>query len=404
MTEPGTLVRVTGALLAQATRYNLQKLRCAICEIIYTAPLPKGVSNKKYDANFVAMLMINKYFMSVPLYRQDRLQNHLGIPLPASTQWDLMAAHEPMLKALHEAIAEDAANGSALCYDDTSVKIMSEIKAAKLADKGNKSQHTCFTTGIVSLHEDHRTYLYITDNRTAGKCIAEIMKRRDTDLDPPIMMCDALAANIPQGIADDLYILCFCLVHARRQFYELPNGYDDLADKVIGLIGNIYDNEAHTKGYSPERRLAYHQEKSTPIMEELKAYLEEQKQEFEPNSVPGKAIDYILNRWAELSQFLRQVHAPLDTNIVERALKLVIQVRKSSMFYKTLESAAFASYVQSALYSAAQNEINPCDYMCALIENEQAVIQNPKAWLPWCFKQSLEASAKQDASVPDCPD
>ena len=78
------------------------------------------------------------------------------------------------------------------------------------------------------------------------------------------------------------------------------------------------------------------------------------------------------------------------------------------MFYKTLGSAAFASYVQSALYSAAQNEINPCDYMCALIENEQAVIKNPKAWLPWCYqktlKQSLEAVAKQDASAPDTPD
>ena len=332
MTEPGTFVQVTGAPLAQATRYNLQKLRCAICEIIYTAPLPEGVSDKKYDANFIAMLMINKYFMSVPLYRQDRLQNHLGIPLPASTQWDLMVAYEPMLKVLHEAFAKDAANGLALCYDDTSVKIMSEIKAAKLAEKGKKSQHTCFTTGIVSLHEDHRTYLYITDNRTAGKCIAEIMTKRDPDLDLPIMMCDALAANIPQGIADDLYILCFCLVHARRQFYELPKGYDDLSDKVIGLIGAIYDNEAHTKGYSPQKRLAYHQEKSMPIMEELKAYLEEQKQEFEPNSVPGKAIDYILNRWTQLSQFLRQVHAPLDTNIVERALKLIIQVRKSSMF------------------------------------------------------------------------
>lgn len=100
MSEPGTLVRVTGAPLASATRYDLQKLRCSICEIIYTAPLPAGVSDKKYDANFVAMLMINKYFISVPLYRQDRLQNHLGIPLPTSTQWDLMAAHEPMLKAL----------------------------------------------------------------------------------------------------------------------------------------------------------------------------------------------------------------------------------------------------------------------------------------------------------------
>lgn len=408
MSEPGTFVHVTGAPLASATRYNMQKLRCNICEIIYTAPLPAGVGDKKYDANFIAMLMINKYFMSVPLYRQDRLQNHLGIPLPASTQWDLMAAHEPMLKALYKAIAQDAANGLALCYDDTSVKIMSEIKAAKLAEKGKKSQHTCFTTGIVSLHENHRTYFYITDNRTAGKCIAEIMALRDTELEPPIMMCDALPANIPQGISEDLYILCFCLVHARRQFYELPNGYDDLADKVIGLIGVIYDHEAHTKGYSPEKRLAYHQEKSIPVMEELKAYLEEQKLEFEPNSIPGKAIDYLLSRWTQLSQFLRLVHAPLDTNIVERALKLIIQVRKSSMFYKSLSSAAFASYVQSALYSAAQNELNPCDYMCALIENEQAVIKNPNAWLPWRYqetlKQSLEADAKQGASELDSPD
>ena len=172
MSEPGTLVRVTGSPLAQATRYNLQKLRCAVCEIIYTAPLPQGVSNKKYDANFIAMLMINKYFMSVPLYRQDRLQSHLGIPLPASTQWDLMVAHEPMLKALYGAITQDAANGLALCYDDTSVKIMSEIKAKKLAQKGDKSQHTCFTTGVVSLHEDHRTYLYITGNYSCPLSLA----------------------------------------------------------------------------------------------------------------------------------------------------------------------------------------------------------------------------------------
>jgi hypothetical protein len=408
MTEPGTLVRVTGSPLASATRYNLQKLRCSICEIIYTASLPKGVSSQKYDANFIAMLMINKYFISVPLYRQDRLQKHLGIPLPAATQWDLMIAKEPMLKALYKALAQDAANGAAFCYDDTSVKIMSEIKAAKLAKKGEKSQHACFTTGIVSMHEHHRTYLYITDNRTAGKCITDIMALRDAKLDPPIMMCDALAANIPQGISDNLYILCYCLVHARRQFYELPDGYDDLADKVIGLIGAIYDNEAHTKGFNGEKRLCYHQEKSTPVMQELKAYLEEQRAQFEPNSVAGKAIDYILKRFTHLSQFLREPHAPLDTNIVERALKLVIQVRKSSMFYKSLSSAAFASYVQSALYSAAQNDINPCDYMCALINNEAAVIQNPSNWLPWRYKktlkQSLAADTKQDAFLQASPD
>ena len=143
-------------------------------------------------------------------------------------------------------------------------------------------------------------------------------------------------------------------------------------------------------------------------MLKLKLYVETQKAEFEPNSVAGKAIDYILNRWTQLSQFLRHAHAPLDTNIVERALKLVIQVRKSSMFYKSLSSAAFASFVQSALYSAAQNDINPCEYMCALINNEKAVRQNPNDWLPWHYKknlkQNLEVLAKQDSLPPAAPD
>lgn len=392
MSEPGTLVRVTGAPLASATRYNLQKLRCDICEVIYTAPLPDGVSERKYDANFVAMLMINKYFMSVPLYRQDRLQNHLGIPLPTSTQWDLMVEHKNMLKALYGALQQDAANGRALCYDDTSAKVLDEIKAKKHALKGEKSKHTCFTTGIVSIHEEHQVYLYITDNNAGGKSISNILALRDSNLDLPTIMCDALSANIPQNIADNLYILCFCLVHARRQFYELPDGYDDLADNVIGLIGKIYDNEKYAKTLSCEERLEYHKEKSTAIMHELKLYLEQQKTEFEPNSAPGKAIEYILKRWTELSQFLRYANAPLDTNVVERALKLVIGLRKSSMFYKSLSSAAFASHAQSAIYSAAQNNINPCEYMAALIDNSKAVIKNPEAWLPWNYKYTLKQS------------
>ena len=392
MSEPGTLVRVTGAPLANATRYNMQKLRCDICEVIYTAPLPDGVSEKKYDANFVAMLMINKYFMSIPLYRQDRLQNHLGIPLPTSTQWDLMVEHKPMLKALYGALQQDAANGLALCYDDTSAKVLDEIKSKKLAQKGEKSKHNCFTTGIVSIHEEHQVYIYITDNNPGGKSIANILSMRDSSLDLPTIMCDALSANIPQDIADNLYILCFCLVHARRQFYELPDGYDDLADKVIGLIGNIYDNERYAKTLSFEERFKYHQVKSTPIMQELKLYLDQQKPEFEPNSAPGKAIEYILKRWTELSQFLRYANAPLDTNIVERALKLVIGLRKSSMFYKSLSSAVFASYVQSAIYSAAQNNVNPCEYIAALIGNSVDVIKKPEAWLPWNYKDKLKQS------------
>jgi hypothetical protein len=409
MSDPGVFIQVIGNPLATATRYNLQKLRCTVCSTIYQAPLPEGVNNKKYDENFVSMLMINKYFMSMPFYRQDKLQNYLGMPLPSSTQWDLMFKHKPMLKKLHAALWVDAANGIGISYDDTSVTILSEIQAKKKAEKGEKKKHNCFTTGIVSAHEDHRTYVFMSDNRTAGQCAVDMIKKfRDKNAELPILMCDALTANIPQEISEDLYILCYCLVHARRQFYELPNGYDDLADEVIRLIGKIYDNESWAKQLSADERLKYHQDKSQPYMTELKEFLEVQRDQFEPNGVAGKAIEYILNRWAELSQFLRHANAPIDNNITEQALKLVIQTRKSSMFYKSLDGAAFASYVQSALYSAAQNDINPCSYMTALLKNETAVIENPEAWLPWAYQETLkqiqEVDAKKVTSKQECLD
>lgn len=406
LSDPGVFVQVIGSPLATATRYNLQKLRCTLCGLTYQASLPKGVSDKKYDENFVSMLMINKYFISVPFYRQDRLQNYLGVPLPSSTQWDLMYEHKPMLKALYGALWVDAANGLGISYDDTSVKILSEIQAKKKAEKGEKKKHNCFTTGIVGAYEDHRTYVFMSDNRTAGQCVVEMIKNyRDKEADPPILMCDPLTANIPQEISDGLHVLCYCLVHARRQFYELPSGYDDLADEVIRLIGKVYHNESWAKQLPADERLKYHQEHSKVYMDELKEFLESRRDDFEPNSIADQAIDYVLKRWTELSQFLRHAHAPLDNNITERALKLVIQTRKSSLFYKTLEGARFASYVQSVLYSAAQNNINPCSYMTAILENEAAVIANPKEWLPWVYQKTISeiqaTAAKKETASPE---
>src|SRR5579872_1323793 len=386
MSDPGVFIQITGSPVAKATRYNLQKLRCSVCEIIFTAPLPEGVEEVKYTVSLIAMLMIHKYFMSMPLYRQEALQHYLGVPMPASTQWELMAAQKDVLDALYKAFEYDAAQGKGLAIDDTRAKIMEQIAKNKKADK-KADKASCYTTGIVSVHDDHMSYVFVTDNKTAGKSAAPFLRLRQDNLPTPYLMCDALTANIPEEISSDLYILCYCLVHARRQFYNLPDGYDDLSEDVMGMIGTIYDHEEHTKTHkmTADERLAYHQKHSAPVMAELKAYLLLQEKEFEPNGVAGNAIQYMLKRWTELTQFLRYTSIPLDNNPVERALKLIIQVRKSSMFYKTLESAKIASHIQTALYSAAQNDVNPYEYMMTILSNKKAVIKNPHQWLPWNY-------------------
>lgn len=386
--KPGVVINIEGSPVASAKKYIIEKLRCALCGELFVAPTPSEVNlDKKYSESFCAMLMINKYFMAVPLYRQTRLQEMLGVPLSPSTQWDIISSHEPLLKVVYQSLLSCAANGKGFHIDDTSAKILEVIKKRNL--EGNRS-NKCYTTGIISIHDDYRCAIFVSDEDTAGNSFTNMFKLRNKALLEPYIMMDALTANLPKEIEEDLYTLCYCLVHARRNFYDLGEGYDDLVDFVIDSITSLYDNDRLTKGMDANQRLAYHKEHSTSIMESLKEHLERYKQEFEPNSGACKAIDYMLNRWTQLTQFLRYGDAPIDNNEVERALKIPIRNRKNSMFYKTLRGARIAGYVQSLIYSAAQNDINPYNYLKAILCHPKEVSLTPDKWLPWNYQANLD--------------
>ena len=385
--EPGVVINIEGTPIASAKKYLIEKLRCALCGELFVAPTPDDVNpEKKYSESFAAMLMINKYFMAAPLYRQETLQNMLGIPLPTSTQWDIIASYEPLLKIIYQQLMQDAANGKGFHLDDTSAKILEVIKER---EKEGKKAGKCFTTGMISVHNDHRVALFVTDENIAGKTFAPVFALRYKALPEPYIMMDALTANIPEEIEKGLYTLCYCIVHARRNFYDLGDGYDDLVDFVIDSVSTLYDNDKKTKSMNEVERLAYHQKHSQQIMDDLKAHLELYKKDFEPNSSAGKAIDYILKRWTEMTQFLRYGDTPLDNNEVERALKIPIRNRKNSMFYKTRRGAAIAGYIQSMIYSAAQNAINPYHYLKSVLTHKDQAMKNPKQWLPWNYESTL---------------
>jgi hypothetical protein len=386
--KPGVVINIEGSPVASAKKYIIEKLRCALCGELFVAPTPAGVNtDKKYSESFSAMLMINKYFMAVPLYRQSTLQEMLGVPLSPSTQWDIISSYEPLLKIVYQSLLSCAANGKGFYIDDTSAKILEIIKKRNL--EGKKSSK-CYTTGIISVHDDYRCAVFVSDENTAGNSFVSMFKLRHKALVEPYIMMDALTANIPKEIEEGLYTLCYCLVHARRNFYDLGEGYDDLVDFVIDSITSLYDNDKLTKEMDANQRLSYHKKHSTSIMKLLKEHLEKYKKEFEPNSGASKAIDYMLKRWTQLTQFLRYKDAPIDNNEVERALKIPIRNRKNSMFYKTLRGARIAGYVQSLIYSAAQNDINPYHYLKAILCHPKEASLNPDKWLPWNYQANLD--------------
>lgn len=83
---PSTLVRVVGSAPLQATVYELSRLRCNLCGMLFTAPAPDGANECKYDDSATAMVALLKYGCGMPFHRMEKLQGHMGMPVPASTQ------------------------------------------------------------------------------------------------------------------------------------------------------------------------------------------------------------------------------------------------------------------------------------------------------------------------------
>ena len=90
--RPGVLVRLVGQAPVGAKVYYLEKLRCNLCGVVFTAEPPVGIGAAKYDATVGSMIALLKYGSGVPFHRAEKLQASLGIPLPASTQWDIVRA------------------------------------------------------------------------------------------------------------------------------------------------------------------------------------------------------------------------------------------------------------------------------------------------------------------------
>ncbi len=376
--EPALRVRIIGQAPVQATVYELARLRCNLCQEVYEAPAPDGMGAHKRDETAASMVAVLKYGSGVPFYRLAGLQENLGIPLPVSTQWDMMAEAAVPLEPAYAELIRRAAQGQVVYNDDTAARILS-LQRETPADRSG-----VFTTGIVATAQGHKITLFFSGDKHAGENLADVLQQRAAELPPPIQMCDALSRNVPKGFA---VILGNCLAHCRRHYVEVAANFAPECQYVLETLGAVYgyDSEARREGMSDIQRLVHHQARSGPLMEQLRQWGQQRLDEHlvEPNSGLGQAISYMLKHWEKLTLFLRQAGAPLDSNIVERALKKAILLRKNALFFKTRNGARVGDLFMSLIHTCESCGGNPFDYLTQLQRHADEVARNPGRWMPW---------------------
>jgi transposase len=394
--EPQVLVRVVGQAPLEATVYRLQKLRCNLCGEVFTAEAPPGVGTEKYDATASSMLALLKYGSGLPFYRLENLQASLEIPLPASTQWEVVAGGAAVIQPALEELIRQAAQGEVLHNDDTPMPVLALEREGEREARDPPERKGIFTSGIVATQAGRRIALFFTGHRHAGENLASVLARRAQELAPPIQMCDALTRNLPKLPAKLEVIVSHCLAHARRRFVEVVANFPAECRYVLETLGKVYgyDAQAREQGMSAEARLQFHQEHSGPVMAELQAWLRAQfaEKKVEPNSGLGEAITYLLKHWEPLTLFLRKAGAPLDNNLCERALKKAILHRKNSLFYKTENGAHVGDLYMSLIHTCELNDANPFDYLTELQNHATELAQHPAAWMPWNYRQALQGA------------
>lgn len=396
---PKSLVKVVGQAPLGATVYRLQRLRCRLCDAVFTAPLPAAVAQlPKYDSSCASMIAVLRYGNGMPHFRLEGLQASLYIPLPDATQWDIVSKAAPAPRAVFEELIRHAAQAPLLHSDDTPMKVLSLMKErAKAEADGLKPVAKAInTSGIVAVLQDNeqqrqrKVVLFFTGHAHAGKNMERVLAHRAEELQPAMQMCDALAANVAGEFTT---ILANCLAHGRRQVGDVAEQFPEAARRVIEDLAEVYKHDAQCRQQqlSPEQRLSVHQEHSKPILDDLHRWMTEQFEQrlVEPNSGLGKALRYLLKHWSELTLFLRTPGAPLDNNVCEQVLKRAILHRKGSMFYKTVRGAEVGDIYMSLIHTCRLCEVNPFDYLNALQQRTQEVIDAPTRWLPWNFREQL---------------
>jgi transposase len=331
--------------------HQREKLCCPRCkDHIVLAPVPPKVFDKsQYGPGFIGHLITAKCADALPLYRQAKQLERVGVPIARSTMTDLFHRAAAILAPLYSRMLALIREGHRVLADETSFRVQ---------DKGQCRRGFIWTFingGLIA-------YLYSPDR--SGETPSKLLGGT-----PGTLLCDGYTGynNVCEV---DGRTRAGCLAHMRRKFFEAKETAPDEAKHALDVVTEIYAiehdvAEAGQLGTDAHRRAR--QTRSRPVMTRFKQWLAQQKPLHPPKSPMATAIGYALNQWKPLAAFLDDPGLPPDNNESERRLRLIALGRKNYLFAGHDVGAQNLAMLMSLVVSCEANGVNPQQYLADVL-------------------------------------
>jgi len=318
-------------------------------------PIPKSIAS----ASSIAFVMNQKYVESMPLYRLEKHFERLDIFLSRQTlsNW-VVTASEKWLSIIYDRLHIKLLEKDVLYADETSLQVLNEDNR----EAKQRSYMWLYRTG----RKGPPIILYEYQTTRASKHPKKFLKGAK----------GFLHVDGYSGYNDlDNITLVGCVAHARRKFSDtlkaLPataNKNETAAYKGLDFCNQLYKVEGKIKDLSDEDRYETRVAESKPILDSFYDWLKSQKRIMLPKSKFGQAVNYCLNQWDKLNNFLQDGRLEIDNNRSERSIKPFVIGRKNWIFSNTSRGAKASSIIYSIVETAKENGLKPFEYLKYLFE------------------------------------
>ena len=306
----------------------------------------------------IAHIMVQKFVMGSPLYRQEQELNRRGIQLSRQTMsnW-ILRATEDYLTPIYNRLHRELPKREVLHADETTLQVLHE--------EGKTPQSESYMWLYRTSGDTERSVvLYEYQPGRGGKHPKEFLAGFKGYLHT-----EGYAGyhNLPGEI-----VVVGCWTHARRKFDEavksLPKGKAKGSSAAQGLAycQKLFDLEERFADLSPEERYEKRLEQAKPVLDALLSWANSRMAA--PKSALGKALNYLKEQWPYLTNYLKDGRLELSNNRAERSIKPFVIDRKNFLFANTPKGAKGSAIMFSLIQTAIENGLDPYKYLTWLLK------------------------------------
>ncbi len=361
--------KVRYILCQRPTAYFVKKLvrptfkRKATGELTTAAPAPSVLEKSYADVSLLAGMLIDKFRSHLPLYRQHQRMQAAGITVSRTslTSWVGQAAW--LLEPIADAQLASVLGSRVLAMDETPIR----------AGRGAKGK---MKTGYFwPIYGDQDEVVFPFSPSRGRQVVEGLLAAFEGTL-----LSDGYRAYDLYAERREKVTHAQCWAHTRRGFVKAEDVEPERAQQALDRIREIYAHEEaiRDRGLEDEKKLAVRAERSRPLVDDFFGWLRHElaAAALLPTNPFTKAARYAMDRRTGLEVFLTNPEVPIDTNHLERTLRVIPMGRKNWLFCWSELGAHQVGTVQSLMTTCVLQGIDPYTY---LVDVPQRISVHPQA-------------------------